>query len=117
MTGNSITPSRTAILDTIPKVLRGELTAKSTISRIHKFFFNIKQLLNGHPVWCALVFIGACIAAVIIGKGSRRRRSGWVRLDEKDSYNGSSGMDRLVGIGGLLGGNGGRAGVGSGKVD
>lgn len=91
-------PSRTSILETLPKVIASPplIKPKSTMGSFKKFFFDIGGAISGHKL---LSFV-ALIMTVVGGVSYMRRRSGrgrsFFRLDEKD---------------GLLGGNG------NGKVD
>jgi protein disulfide-isomerase len=99
ITGNAIIPSRTSILETIPKVVASppKIKPKSTISNFEKFFFNVRGAISGHPFLSIGVIAGIVLGAVMWGRGRiRRSRGGFFRLDEKD---------------GLLGGNT------NGKVD
>ncbi len=120
VTGNSITPSRTAILDTIPKVIKGELKAKSSISAISKFFFNIKHGLTHHRLLSIAIFILVLVACTMFNRRRRGLRGGFLHLDEKDALSGGLGMSmgsvNMPSVGNFLGGN--RSGFGSGgKVD
>ncbi|RFU35703.1 hypothetical protein B7463_g727, partial [Scytalidium lignicola] len=93
ITGNHIIPSRTSILETIPKVVISppKIKPKSTISRFEKFFFNLRGGISRHP-WVSIgVIIGVVFGASAWFRGRlRRSRGGFFKLDEKD---------------GLLGGN------------
>jgi len=91
-TGHPIIPSRTSILETLPKVVINppKLTPKSTISRFEKFFFNIRQAVTGH-VWITLIIIAVVLAAgsFLSKRRVRRGRSfgsdtGFFNLDTKE---------------------------------
>ncbi|TAQ91075.1 hypothetical protein B7494_g634 [Chlorociboria aeruginascens] len=93
ITGNYIIPSRTSILETIPKVVTtpSVIKPKSTISSFEKFFFDIRGSISGHPILSIGVIAGIVISVFIWIRGKMRRsKGGFFRLDEKD---------------GLLGGN------------
>lgn len=99
ITGNYIVPSRTSILETIPKVVANppKIKPKSTIGSFEKFFFDIRVFLRTHPFLTVALVAGTALAALFAyRKRSRGGRGGFFRLDEKD---------------GLLGGNS------NGKVD
>ncbi|RDW79591.1 hypothetical protein BP6252_04229 [Coleophoma cylindrospora] len=100
ITGNYIIPSRTSILETLPKVVDSppKIKPKSTISSFEKFFFDIKMAVTGHPYLATALILGIVVAAFTWGRGRvRRSKGGFFRLDDEK--------------GGLLGGNS------NGKVD
>ncbi|QSZ35698.1 hypothetical protein DSL72_006820 [Monilinia vaccinii-corymbosi] len=102
ITGNYIIPSRTSILETIPKVVSNPpvIKPKSTVGTLEKMFFSIRGAISGHPFLSFGVALGIFLGVTMYGRGKvgSSRRGGYFRVDD--------GKD------GLLGGvNGG------GKVD
>lgn len=93
ITGNAIIPSRTSILETIPKVVSSppKIKAKSTISRIEKFFFDIRAGIREHPYLTGICLLGIIMATLYFGRDRERRsRAGFFRLDDKDKLIGSA---------------------------
>ncbi|KKY19207.1 putative disulfide isomerase [Phaeomoniella chlamydospora] len=70
--GAFITPSRTSILETIPKVISSppKLRAKSTIGAIENFFFQIKNFISRHKI----IAIITLVISVIVGLLYFRRK-------------------------------------------
>jgi protein disulfide-isomerase len=102
MTGNPIVPSRTSILETLPRIVANppKIPAKSTTNALGHLWWVIRGRVVGHPIMSLAFFIALSVAAVVYWRG-RRPASGYIRLaDEKGGMNG------------LLGGN-----AGQGKVD
>ncbi|KAL3418602.1 thioredoxin [Phlyctema vagabunda] len=100
ITGNYIIPSRTSILETLPKVVDSppRISPKSTISSFEKFFFRIRRAISGHIYLSTVAILGLLAAGAYWGRGRvRRSKGGFFRLDDEK--------------GGLLGGNS------NGKVD
>ena len=97
-TGNPIVPSRTSILETLPKVLKSPptLPPKSTHSNIFWFFWKAKNTWSRHPYLSAVGLTIVSLVAVVLGRRARRRGGG----------NGGSG--------GFMGLGWGRAGEGGG---
>ncbi|RKF81633.1 Uncharacterized protein C3D6.13c [Golovinomyces cichoracearum] len=92
ITGNAIIPSRTSILETIPKVASSppKIKPKSTVSRIERFFFDIKSGVRQHPYMSAACLLGIFFGTFVMVKGKvRRNRSVYLRLDDKDRLLGS----------------------------
>ncbi|KAH8203193.1 hypothetical protein TruAng_002598 [Truncatella angustata] len=84
ITGNSIIPSRTSILETIGKVTASppKIKPKLTISSLEKIFFDIRMTFSEHPY---LSF--GCVGGLALGiaswfRGRLRRRGGHFRLDD-----------------------------------
>ncbi|SMR53104.1 unnamed protein product [Zymoseptoria tritici ST99CH_1E4] len=102
MTGNPIVPSRTSILETLPRIVANppKIPAKLTTNAIGHIWWVFKQQVSEHPI------VSGGLVVLILGAllWNRRRGAagGYIRLSEK------GGMD------GLLGGNSGAA---QGKVD
>lgn len=104
MTGNPIVPSRTSILETLPRIIANppKIAAKSTTNAIGHIWWVVKGQLFEHPLVSTGIFIGALIVAAIYGrKYLPVNQVGKIRLSEKSGMNG------------LLGGNTG----GQGKTD
>lgn len=100
ITGNPIVPSRTSILETIPKVIASppKIAAKSTTSAFLRVFWNIKNVWTKHP-WLALgVALGLCLGGVVVSRRMGRRsqfgNGGFFNLDrEKGSFGGILGAN------------------------
>lgn len=102
MTGNAIVPSRTSIIETLPRVIANppKIAPKYTTSFIGHIWWVVKGQVFEHPI---VTVVFALIFILGLAWWSRRlnaARGGFIRLSEK------GGMD------GLLGGN-----AGGGKVD
>jgi protein disulfide-isomerase len=102
MTGNPIVPSRTSILETLPRIVANppKISAKLTTNAIGHVWWVFKGQIFEHPIVSGCMLLGLIAATVIWGR--RRGAGGYIRLSEK------GGMD------GILGGNSGTA---QGKVD
>lgn len=76
MTGNSIVPSRTSILETLSKVVASppKLTPKNTNSGISLLLFRIRIAFTRHPLLstCFTVFV---LMGLFIGRKVTRRRT------------------------------------------
>ena len=94
ITGNYIIPSRTSILETIPKVVANppKIQPKMTISSFEKFFFNIKGAMHSHKYISMLILGGIIFGALYFGRDRlRRSRKGFFRLgDEKEGLLGNT---------------------------
>ncbi|KAI9821307.1 MAG: hypothetical protein M1827_004043 [Pycnora praestabilis] len=109
--GGFIVPSRTSILETLPKIVSSppKLTPKSTTSNLENLFFQIRGACSGHP-WVTIgALIGIIVSAAIWGRGRIRKARG-------PSGSSGGGFFQLDGKEGLLGGGGGGGGA-NGKVD
>ncbi|KAK2630509.1 hypothetical protein QTJ16_001329 [Diplocarpon rosae] len=86
ITGNPIMPSRTSILETIPKVIASppKIRPKSTISSFQKFFFDIRGAITGHPFLAVVIFISILVSTAWSTKGRTRLIRGNLGLEEKD---------------------------------
>jgi protein disulfide-isomerase len=97
-TGNAIIPSRTSILETLPKVVASppKIKAKRTISSIEQVIFDLKSTALEHPILAGGLTLVVLLAAGMWGRRRiRRNRGGFFRLDEKDGllgggYNGKA---------------------------
>ena len=105
-TGNFIVPSRTSILETLPRVVSSppRLTPKSTIGAFENVIFQIRNFGTYHPWLSIIVLIGAILGLFSIMKNGSRIKQ----------FGGQNGYIRLDGKEGLLGGNVGNA---NGKAD
>ncbi|EME79115.1 uncharacterized protein MYCFIDRAFT_51000 [Pseudocercospora fijiensis CIRAD86] len=104
MTGNPIVPSRTSILETLPRIVANppKIAAKSTTNAIGHIWWAVKGQIWEHPLVSGGILIGMLLGGFIWGRRHLPRAGGYIRLDEKGS-----------GMNGLLGGNSGQGG----KVD
>jgi protein disulfide-isomerase len=104
-TGNYIVPSRTSILETLPRVVSNppRLTPKSTIGAFENVIFQIRNFGTYHPILSIIVLIGAVVVLFTVMKNGSRIKQ----------FGGSNGYIRLDGKEGLLG----HAANGGGKAD
>ncbi|CAK4023981.1 disulfide isomerase [Lecanosticta acicola] len=104
MTGNPIVPSRTSILETLPRIVANppKIAAKSTTSALGHLWWVVKGQIWEHPLVSAGILIGILAVGFIYGKKHLPSQGGYIKLTEKGGMNG------------LLGGN---AGNGQGKTD
>ncbi|KAK6196833.1 hypothetical protein LQW54_011148 [Pestalotiopsis sp. IQ-011] len=84
ITGNSIVPSRTSILETIGKVTASppKIKPKLTISSFEKIFFDIRMTFSEHPYLSFGCVAGLALGAASWFRGRVRRRGSPFRLDE-----------------------------------
>ncbi|KAI4178056.1 MAG: hypothetical protein LQ348_005703 [Seirophora lacunosa] len=92
VSGAPIVPSRTSILETIPKVTANppQLSAKSTTGAIQHALFQARGGMASHPILSLLLLIGVMVVAYW-GKGRIRRGKGGVgggffQLDGKEGW-------------------------------
>jgi len=106
MTGNPIVPSRTSILETLPRIIANppKISPKSTTTPLGHLWWVVRGGLLAHPLVSTGVLIGLAIGLALWGRKYIRNPGGYIKLNEK-----GGGMD------GLLGGN--SAGGAGGKVD
>jgi len=93
ITGNYIIPSRTSILETIPKVVSSppKIKPKYTVSKIEKLIFDIRGVGAEHSYLTVGLLIVIVLAGLHFGRRRmRKNKGGFFKLDEKN---------------GLLGGN------------
>lgn len=104
MTGNPIVPSRTSILETLPRIVANppKIAAKSTTNAIGHVWWVVKGQFTEHPLVSASMLIGMLLLGAIYGRRHLPSKEGYIKLTEKSGMNG------------LLGGN---AGNGQGKTD
>ncbi|KAK3997403.1 thioredoxin-like protein [Cladorrhinum sp. PSN332] len=85
-TGNPIVPSRTSILETLPKVAHNppKLKPKLTIGAFEKFFFDIKTTFVEHPYLSMGCILGIAFSTFSWFRGRIRRSGGrgHFRLEE-----------------------------------
>lgn len=103
MTGNPIVPSRTSILETLPRIVANppKIAAKSTTNALGHLWWVIKGQVLEHPLVSTGMLIGVLIVGFMYGKKHLPQQGGYIKLTEKGGMNG------------LLGGNAG----GQGKTD
>lgn len=83
-TGNHILVSRTAIMETLDKIVYSPqvIKAKLTISFIEKIFFDLRVTFRDHPILSLLSVIGIAYGAFTFFRSRRGRRGGHFRLDD-----------------------------------
>jgi protein disulfide-isomerase len=108
ISGNYIGASRTAILETLPKVVISppKIKPKSTTSRLETWFFELRGAASAHPILTLFFIIGTLVGGGIWGRGRIKSGKGF------PGFPGAGGFFKLDGKEGLLGGGG-----PSGKVD
>ncbi|KAI9756700.1 MAG: hypothetical protein M1815_003065 [Lichina confinis] len=119
ISGASIMPSRTSILETLPKVLASppKITAKSTTSSVVRVFMETRKATRKHP------YLGSAILVVLLAVlaiwGRTRIRRGRGATGFMNGSGSGPGFFKLDGKDGLLGGVGlgGGGGGQNGKVD
>ncbi|KAM0795147.1 hypothetical protein BDR22DRAFT_814057 [Usnea florida] len=93
ISGAPIMPSRTSILETIPKVISSppKISSKSSTGFIQRIFFGLRGAATGHP-WVSLgMLIGIVIGTLIWGRGrmkmgKKRNSGGFFQLDGKEGF-------------------------------
>lgn len=85
ITGNFIIPSRTSILETIPKVVASppKIKPKLTISTFSKLFFDLRSTASEHRLLTIGLVIAVVLGAVVFGRRRRKTRGGFFRLDDE----------------------------------
>lgn len=86
VTGNSIVPSRTSILETLNKVTTSppKIKAKLTISSFEKVFFDIRMSFSEHPFLTMGCVLGLAFGTASWFRGRvRRMRGGHFRLEDR----------------------------------
>jgi protein disulfide-isomerase len=76
--GAYIVPSRTSILETLPKVVSipPKISPKSTTGKLESAFFHVRGASTGHP-WISLgALVGIMIGVALWGRGRIRRAKG-----------------------------------------
>ncbi|KAI9756788.1 MAG: hypothetical protein M4579_003705 [Chaenotheca gracillima] len=115
--GGFIVPSRTSILETLPKVVKSppELKAKSSTSSLETVYYEVRSASNSHPYISIGCLVGMLVGLAIWGRGRIRRGKnspGGPIINGSSGSGGGGGFFRLDGKEGLLGGGG-----QNGKVD
>ncbi|KAF2403474.1 thioredoxin-like protein [Trichodelitschia bisporula] len=93
ITGNPIVPSRTSILETLPKVIANppKIAPKSTTSRIGHLFYSFRNMLSYHPLVSFLLLSAIVAGGVVFTRRRRRWSGGFIQLDgEKGIFGGPS---------------------------
>ena len=103
MTGNPIVPSRTSILETLPRIVANppKISPKSTTNAIGHVWWVVKGNVSHHPFVSIGLLVGVLLVGLIYGRKHMNARGGYIKLDEKGGH-----------MNGLLGGN-----SGVGKTD
>lgn len=106
VTGNSIVPSRTSILETLSRIVANpaNLPPKSTTTPLGHIWWVIRGGFLSHPLVSAIILIVFFVGGAIYARNYVKKSGGYIKLSEKGGP-----MD------GLLGGNSGAQG--QGKVD
>lgn len=116
-TGNYIMPSRTSILETLPRIVSNppRLAPKSTIGFFESIYFNIRSFTSGHP-WISVILVVIClVVSATWGKNKIRRSRGSLGGHSLPGGNNNGGFFKLDGKEGFLSSFGGN--TASGKVD
>lgn len=93
ISGAPIMPSRTSILETLPKVIASppKISSKSSTGFIQRIFFGLRGAATGHP-WVSLgMLIGIVIGTLVWGRGrmkmgKKRNSGGFFQLDGKEGF-------------------------------
>lgn len=93
ITGNAIVPSRTSILETLPKLVANppKIKAKTTHTTMDHFWWTLKRGIIRHPFLNAGIVLVVVIAVSLWVRSKLKSRPGGVRLGEK-----SNPMDGLL---------------------
>jgi len=96
MTGNPIVPSRTSILETLPKVLSHPplIRAKSSSSLMGSVYYSLRGTLRYHPWFSLFCFVGLVAGGVSFVKNYARRRqwaAGVFNMDGEKGFLGHGG--------------------------
>jgi len=89
ISGAPIVPSRTSILETIPKIVASppKISSKSSTGTIQRLFFALRGAATGHP-WVSLgLLIGIVIGTSVWGRGRVKKgkgNGGFFQLDGKE---------------------------------
>lgn len=114
--GNFIVPSRSSILETLPKVVSSppKLKPKSTMTTIGRLFFELRRALSNHPYLMLGGLLGLLVTLASWGRRRMRRGRGLGASMNSSSH--GAGFFRLDGKDGLLA-SAGLGGGQNGKVD
>ena len=130
ISGAPITPSRTSILETIPKVISSppKISSKSSTGWPQRVFYFFSKLLTSHPYW-SVIFLTAVVLLAWSSRpvkgGGGRRRGLSLSLPSLGNVGGAGGKGGFLGLDEKKGGwegrvaqlTGGGGGVGNGKAD
>ncbi|GAB7364786.1 hypothetical protein MBLNU230_g5583t1 [Neophaeotheca triangularis] len=119
-TGNPIVPSRTSILETLPRIVSNppKLVAKSTATPLGHLWWVVRGGFGGHPVLSILGLVGLILTGLVYGRKRLLRGRGRSGSDAGGFFKVGISEKGLGGaMDGLLGGNHGVNGGGQGKVD
>ncbi|KAK5144878.1 hypothetical protein LTR04_001448 [Oleoguttula sp. CCFEE 6159] len=113
ITGNPIVPSRTSILETLPKIVASppKIAPKSTTSQLGRFFFQLRGALSSHPLFALAILAGFAVGVVVWVRRQVKSGRALPAWGEKGGFFQLDGREGM----GLLGGGG--AGGAGGKVD
>lgn len=105
ITGNPIVPSRTSILETLPKIVASppKISPKSTFTPLGHFLFSLKQGFLKHPIASVLFILVALIMMTVFVRGQLRKGTGrqWGTggFLHLPITNGKEGMNGILGNG------------------
>lgn len=105
-------PSRTSILETLPKVVASppKISAKSSTGLIQRVFFGLRGAATGHP-WVSLgMLIGIVIGTLVWGRGRIKSGGGGGWKKSRGSGGGGGFFQLVDGKEGFLNGGGGAYG-------
>ena len=123
-TGNPIVPSRTSILETLPKIVSNppKLSPKSTASFFGHIYFSLRRAFLAHRTLTVVSFVILLLAAILWFRGPSSRRhnrdggaGGAPFTAERKGWGNTGGFFQLPlnggskdssAFGGILGGNG-----------
>lgn len=101
MSGAPIVPSRTSILETVPKVISSpsKISSKSSTGVIQRIFFRLSGAATGHP-WLSLgMLIGGVLGGLVWGRRRMRRTKGspggFFQLDGKEGLLNGGGYGKV----------------------
>ncbi|KAI9833533.1 MAG: hypothetical protein M1826_007147 [Phylliscum demangeonii] len=116
ITGNFIVPSRTSILETLPKIVSSppKIKPKSTASSLETLVFTIRRAANRHPYLMSGVLLAAFVALTLWSRRMIRRAKGHGHFPSGSGQ--GAGFFKLDGKEGLIG-SAGLGGAPNGKVD
>jgi protein disulfide-isomerase len=88
--GAHIVPSRTSILETLPKVVvhPPKIPSKSSSSILPRIFFQVRRGAFSHPIISMLMLIGVGVSATWVKGRMRKTRGGggFFHLDGKEGF-------------------------------
>ena len=96
VSGASIVPSRSSILETLGKITADppRLSPKYTSNRVEQVYFKAKAASRSHPWASSVLFLVALVVALFLGRRrlrrSRRSSGGFFQLDGKEGLLGGA---------------------------